>query len=111
MGGVTGMEDWSESDQGRRWIKDVRASLTPKLRDSAITAMLSPGDDPDVKVAVELGMTLLMGKPLIILRMPGRAVPDAVLRAASAVLDVTEADLGSPALAERLAVLAEELAP
>jgi len=66
----------------------VRKDLIPKLRASAISMVLNPGSDPDVKVAVELGMSILLDKPIIIIAEPGQRISPAFKRVADTVIRV-----------------------
>ena len=69
-----------------RWFTQARRELTPKLRDSAMYVGLVP-EDPDPKYCMELGMALLMGKPIILVVAEGRTLPQALRRAADAVIE------------------------
>jgi nucleoside 2-deoxyribosyltransferase len=74
------------SDPGvRAFLKQAQTELLPMIKDSAVTAMIAPGD-PDAKVAVELGFTILLDKPLIVLVPPDREVPERLRRAADAIV-------------------------
>jgi hypothetical protein len=57
------------------WAQRARIQLIPKLEASALTMMLVPSGDPDIKIAVELGLSILMDKPLILVLEPGQQIP------------------------------------
>lgn len=81
------MTDYTETAEWREWERNVREDLIPKLRGSALSLVLAPGDEPDVKAAVELGMSILMGKPIVVFVVPGRPVPDKLVKLADAVIE------------------------
>lgn len=89
-----------------RWEQRVRDELIPKLRASAVVAQLAPGDAPDVKAAVEVGMAILLDKPLIVIEIPGRSVSLRLGRAADAVI---EWDGVSPDVGERITAAMRDL--
>lgn len=82
------------------WAQQVRDDLVPKLHASAVFAHMVPEDGPNVKMAVELGMAILLDKPIILIVIPGRAVTDRLARAADAIL---EWDGQNPDLGRRVA--------
>ncbi len=94
------------SDGFDDWEQSVRDDLVPKLRGSAVMAQIVPGDDPDVKCAVELGMAILLDKPLILIVTPGRRVPERLARAADALI---EWDGVSPDVGERVAAAMRDI--
>lgn len=81
----------------------VKRELVPKLEDSAFTIGIFTGK-ADVKMAVEMGYSLLMGKPIIIAVTPGAHVPDGLARAADEIVEVDFSDPGAaqPRLMEAL---------
>ena len=104
--GFTQSDPWSHPD-AKRWMKQVRRGLLPKLRESGFTCAIVP-EGPDIKMAVEVGFTLLMGKPLLLVVPPGRRVPDGLVRAADAIVEWSD----DPAvMARRLKDAIEQVAP
>lgn len=80
-----------------RWADEVRDHLIPRMRTSAAIGVMA--GDLDVKMAVELGMSIMLDKPLILIVLPGRTVPERLVRAADAILDW---DGQSPDIAARV---------
>lgn len=69
-------DPWSDPD-AQEWIAHVRKTLVPMLEGSSISCMLGPDiGNADVKFAVELGMSILLDKPILVIALPGRKVPD-----------------------------------
>lgn len=77
------MSEMSEHD----WAHRVETQLIPMIKEAAMVSLIPPGEDPDVKVAVELGMTLLLDKPLILIVPEDRWIPVRLRRAADAVVE------------------------
>lgn len=92
--------------EAAEWLSGARNVLLPRMKDSALTIQLVPGDDPDPKIAVELGYTILLDKPPILVVPHGRSVPERLRRAADRIFDYDDLDL-----AEKLTQAVEELCP
>lgn len=80
-------DDAWRSPEMVQWAAHVRHQVLPKLRQSALTISLYPKGDPDIKIAVELGMTLMLDKPLVFLVGPGQVVPDRLRRCADLIIE------------------------
>lgn len=102
------MTDPWETPEGVAWRERVRRELVPMIKDSAVTVQLWT-DEPDAKIAVELGVTLMLGKPLIILKPSGSNVPPTLARIADAIVEYDElnADTVGRAHAEADRILRE----
>ena len=74
-----------------RWFRKARRELTPKLRGSAMYVGLVP-EDPDPKYCMELGMALMLDKPIILVVAKGRTLPQALRRAADVVIEDVDFD-------------------
>lgn len=71
----------------KEWVERVRTTLVPMLDESAISIMLGPDvGSADVKFAVELGMSILLDKPIMVVALPGRKVPDKLRMLADAIV-------------------------
>ncbi|MBO0864835.1 MAG: hypothetical protein J2P16_07180 [Mycobacterium sp.] len=82
------MTDWSESPEWHAYADRVLNELLPMIESTAVTAQLVTASPPDVKIAVELGMSILLDKPLVLVVYPGATVPDHLMRAADALVEV-----------------------
>lgn len=90
--------DRAWKDYGERFRREVM----PKLLGADIgMSVFSGADDVSVQGATELGMLLLLGKPVILVCPVGAAVPEKLRAAASFVID--EWDPEDPASQERIA--------
>lgn len=91
-------EIWEDPDY-RAWEQRVRSVLVPMLEDSSATVSLVPRGETDVKFAVELGLSIMLDKPIIALVSPGSGIPSGLARVAS---EIVEVDLsGDPDGAQR----------
>lgn len=80
---------FEETEGWDDFVAAVRKDTVQGIADSAFVLNLVPGDDDvDVKFAVELGLTILADKPLVLLAMPGRQIPPGLERVAHAVIQL-----------------------
>lgn len=108
---MTTADPWESDPEFLAWKKDVEENLIPMIRDSAV-AMTLFSPDPDVKLAVELGMCLLLGKPIVLVVAKGQVVPPALAKIAIEVIyvdwdDSTATQVAIAAVAERVKALLE----
>jgi len=78
-----------------KWKKDVQENLIPRIDNSAVTISLMPNGAPDVKYAVELGLSIMLDKPIIIAVQPGGKIP---LKLAKVADEIVEIDLSQSAV-------------
>lgn len=100
------MTDWTDDPAARDWAQHALDDLLPKLRDSYATVSIVPdlaGID-DIKFALELGLTIMLDKPLILAIVPGRNVPARLARAAAELIEFDEDNPARTAAAIRAAV-------
>lgn len=76
------------SKEWKKYAEDVIENLAPNVKVAPVAVMVSEDQEfPDVRAATELGMILLMGKPLVLIREPGHHVHAGIERAADAIVD------------------------
>ena len=82
-------EDPFASKEWKAYANRAIRDLVPKLQASAISVTIANGLDPeeggDAKLAIELGFTLLMGKPLVLLVDEDQVIPPGLERAADVI--------------------------
>lgn len=101
---------WSDPE-AQAWRRRANRELLPMIRSSAVSLTLWPSNgEPDAKLAVELGFTLLLGKPLVFLKPVGGTIPPNLERLADAILEYGPGDLQSPELGVEIAALVKRLA-
>lgn len=94
-------DDPWESPEGRAWRERANRELRPMIENSAATLSLWPTDGkPDAKFAVELGFSLALGKPLVILKPSGANVPATLARLAAAIIEYDRLD--DPTIMDRV---------
>lgn len=72
--------------------KVVMEGLVPKLMDSTVAVCLTPSEENfvDAKFCVELGVMIMLDKPIIAIVAPGAEVPEKLRKVAD---EIVEADL------------------
>ncbi len=87
------LDPWGTDPAFKAWVRDVQTNLVPKLESSATVVSLAPPEGRyDAKFAVETGMAILMGKPMMIVVAPGRPIPGKLHLVAD---EIVYADLGT----------------
>ena len=90
-------KEWEEREIEREWeidpdwnayVAHVRTELVPKLEGSAMGLSIVPtsAEDVDVKFAVELGMMIMMDKPIILVIRPDQLLPERLRRVADDIV-------------------------
>jgi hypothetical protein len=82
------------------YAQHVLDDLVPKLKSTTVTLSLVPKGPADVKYAIELGLSIMMDKPIIALVAPGTKVPGKLAKVADDIVEFDEND--PPATARRL---------
>lgn len=101
--------DIFDNPEARAWAQHALDDLVPKLRESAATVSIVPDEAgiDDIKFALELGLTIMLGKPLIVAVTPGRQVPESLARVADRIVEL---DFDRPAdTAARIQAVVTEL--
>jgi hypothetical protein len=80
--------DYENDPQFIAWAKRVKEELVPKIDSSACTISLVPEGEVDVKFAVELGLSIMLDKPIIVVVRPGTKVPDKLALVAADIVEV-----------------------
>ena len=60
-----------------KWVQRIREELIPKIKESDVFISITPSspEEVDVKFAVELGLAIMMDKPIIATCKPGTKIP------------------------------------
>ena len=92
------------------FVQQTREDAMKKIDASAFVMSLVPKDEPDVKFCVELGLSVMYDKPLVIVVAPETRIPERLQRLADEVIvaDIDTAE-GRDIVATRLQGLAERL--
>lgn len=82
---------WADPEL-QRWMAHVRHQVLPKIDASAMTMVVAPSGEPDIKIAVELGLSILLNKPIIAVVSPGQVPPPGLARVAHETVVMDPAD-------------------
>lgn len=79
----------------RAYAKHVRESLVPMLTKSSIVVSIVPEgpDGVDVKFAVELGLAIMLNKPIIAPVRPGTQIPEKLSRVVDRFVEFSGKDM------------------
>jgi hypothetical protein len=80
--------DIRDDPEFQDWEAHVRNDVVPKIARSAMTVSLAPSGEADIKFAVELGLSIMLDKPIILVREPGQVLPAKLLQVADDVVVV-----------------------
>ena len=94
----TPKDPWDDP-QARQWLRRTREELVPMIEGSSISIAIVPDGAPDVKIAVELGLMVLLDKPIILAVSPGRKIPSKLVLVAD---EIVELDLTSTSGQQRM---------
>lgn len=87
------MSGYENDPEFIEWRNRVQADLVPKLEDSAMTISLVPEGETDIKFAVELGLSIMMDKPIIAVFRPGTKIPERLARVADEIVEADFSDM------------------
>lgn len=74
----------------QEWSEGVISEMLPKMRESAVVASIIPESpsSSDVKLWVETGAALFLGKPLVLIVTGDTVVPDKLARVADEIVRI-----------------------
>lgn len=78
-----------KSDEFKDWADRMRERLIPKMQDSANVLMIAPNMSAefDIEFALQIGATILLEKPLILLVDRGRTIPPKLRAIADRIIE------------------------
>jgi hypothetical protein len=79
----------TENDE---WAKHVLDEVVPKIEGSTVTISLVPTGETDVKFAVELGLSIMLDKPILAVVQPGTKIPGHLARVADRIVEFRDDD-------------------
>ena len=101
---------WSRSPEFREYAEHALSEMLPKLRESEFSISIAPRADTtgDVKYWIELGASIMLDKPILLLVEPGQGIPDKLRLVADLIVECDMGDEASKQRAmEKIAVFAE----
>lgn len=79
--------DWTRDPSAKRWISHVLDDMVPKMEGSALVCSIVPGDrEGDVKFWVELGASIMLDKPIVIVAFDDKPIPAKLRQVADEVV-------------------------
>jgi hypothetical protein len=81
----------------KAWLEDARVNLIPMIRDSDLTASIVPSTTDDLKYAIELGLSIMLDKPIVAIVVDGRPVPKKLFAVCDAIVHMEPGELGTAA--------------
>ena len=95
-----------KNDEFLYWADTMRARLIPKMRDSASVLMIAPDMNTsfDIEFALQIGASILLEKPLILLVHQGRSIPPKLRAIADRIIetDLDQMTMDSDAIQKQL---------
>lgn len=95
-------EDWENDADWQKWADHVINDVVPKMDESALAVAIVPRlpeTDSDIKWCVELGMMIMLDKPIIAVVAPGTKVPSKLVLVAD---EIVEADMKDADFQDRM---------
>ena len=80
--------DWEIDPEWQSYQMHIRTEVAPKIADSALTISLVPTnpEDVDVKFAVELGLSIMLDKPIVLVCDPATLLPERLRRVVDEII-------------------------
>jgi hypothetical protein len=110
-----GVDDWLgrlTPAERREWddlVDHCRRELVGMIDKSAFVMSLVPDpDEVDVKFAIELGLSIMLDKPIVAVALPGATIPAQLRRVAARVIT---ADIDTEAGQRQVALALTQMAP
>lgn len=113
------MTDWLDTlgpEERASWdsfVTHTRAEAAQKIDSSAFVLQLVPdAKDVDIKFAVELGLAIMLDKPIVAIAMPGIPVPPGLRRVVHHVIEMDEdldTDAGRQEMSDKLKPIADRI--
>ena len=95
-----------ERSQWEKYVQHTREETVRKVAGSAAFISLVPGEgELDVSFATQLGMAIMLNKPILALSVAGRAVPPGLRAVATEVIEVDgdmDTEAGRQEMADKL---------
>jgi hypothetical protein len=109
------MASFYEDERWKTFVDRARKDAVAKIHESALTICISPPSGPehfDVQQALELGASILMDKPIVLVQPAGRLISGALRRCADRVISLEhdlDLEAGQLELNRKLGSVLDEL--
>ena len=85
--------DWAENPEAQEFLRHAEEEMAPMLRDSFASVSLVPDDEGDAKFWVELGAAIMFEKPIMLVVVEGRPIPQKLQQVADEIVFVPEGEM------------------
>ena len=103
-------DDPLDDPEVKAWLDSSGDVLYKKIGGSAVVMTMAPMDGkPDPKIALELGYSILLNKPMIAVVLPGSKPPSPKLQRVVDAVIVLDGPIDSPAVAEKVNEAIQEM--
>lgn len=92
-------DPWDDPET-KAYLRRAKRELEPMIKQSAVVMALWTGQ-VDPKMAIEMGYSILLGKPIVALKKSGMDLPPTFARIVDRIVEFDE--LSDPGLGERIA--------
>lgn len=94
----------TDEEQFAEFVRHVRAETAKKIKESSyVMSFLPTADGVDVKFAVELGLSIMLQKPLVLVVRSDADVPEKLRQIADAEIVIDEEDFDTDEGQQRIA--------
>jgi len=94
-------EDLLNQSEVKDFLHHAEQEMFPKMKASVMSLVIN-ADQPDAKLALEVGAAVLFNKPLLIVCLKGSEIPEMLRRIAHSIVEVE--DFGSEESRKKLEV-------
>lgn len=77
-----------QQEEWQRFVKNAREDAARKISDSAFVISLFSGGEPDIKFAVELGLSIMYDKPIALVAQKGAEIPGKLRQVADEIIEL-----------------------
>jgi hypothetical protein len=78
--------DFSHDPEFKAYVARARSELVPMIEQSSVGISLVTKSEVDIKFAIELGLMIMLDKPIIAVVLEGAAVPPKLAKVVDAIL-------------------------
>lgn len=81
-------EDLLNRAEIKDWLYRAEREMFPKMKGSVLSLVI--GGEPDGKLALEVGAAVLFNKPIVLVAVKGRKIPDGLRRMAHKIIEIDD---------------------
>lgn len=92
-------------EEFKEFVRYHRENTLKAMSDSAFVTSIVPSGEADVKFAVELGLAIMLEKPIMLVAMPGVRIPPKLRELADEIVEDVDLELEEGRMAISRAIL------